>query len=289
MDFRQSAARIGNFLMQRNIRTIVAILVLAVGVPLLYFSAIQIRNDSSNFKLAENENSEIPKSWQDAYFGAVDCAKIDCGLDSDPDQDQLTTKQEYYLNSDPLKKNDLDEILAGLNLNMPGFARSEDRLSSEQINAINAAIDAFDPNLIPKVSESELRVSASSSREQFLKYMADLDALARNNANFRVLGDIASGISQNNPIDADKFNALVKAYISGLKQIEVPKDAIELHKYQIATWLAIPEVKIASSPEEMAARSSAAKQDLVAQAVYLVINQKIADETRKLLDKYQDS
>jgi hypothetical protein len=249
---------------------------------------------------------QIPGWWFQENFGASVCEAEKCKPESDPDNDKLTNYQEYYYKSNPNNadtnnngNSDGQDVAFGFVPDKPGKVTFEDAgsddsivgeslLFNDEIKNVIQSMGDLSKVVLPEVDYSELKISQNNTTDGFITYMTQMDAVSKKYHNPQALQGLDRQIKDQNQDALDQLDLVSKQVSEEYRQIEVPSDALELHKHQIALWRLIPSVVRIPNTSGLGAiyDDSINKWYDSAQSM-IALNQKIDIEVIKLRNKYK--
>lgn len=296
-----------NWIIQNRIKSsfLVFILMVVVGSSYLLVNMFNNRNASKSATAQEEvaKAGDIPGWWYSENFGASVCDEEKCEPESDPDNDKLSNYQEYFYSSDPNNKDtnangnsDGEDVAFGLVPNKPGKVSFEEAGSDEtilgeslayndEIKDVIVGMSDFSKVVTPEVSDSDLKISKEASRDAFVNYILALNSAS---AKYQVLSNIEEAIKQQDQRVLQEINLLSAKIVIDFMNVEVPADAVQLHKYQIALWRIMPKVAtIPASDNNLDALFDQGVNEWYDSVQSMIaLNQKILAELSNLRTKY---
>lgn len=251
---------------------------------------------------------EIPGWWYKDNFGASVCENDNCKMESDPDEDKLTNAQEYYYKTNPNVKDtnqnglaDGEDVSFNYDPSKPGKVTfdeaatddtvlGESLLFDKDVKGIISDLTDLSKIKLPEINELQLKISKTSSKDQFLVYMAELDTATKKYFTTGISAQLENILKSNNVALIQDMSEKAKMLEGDLKQIEVPADAVMLHKYNIAFWQVVPSV--INSPDTNAIDLSSNYNDELnkwydSAQLMVAISQKMDIEAQRLSKKYE--
>jgi hypothetical protein len=211
---------------------------------------------------------EIPGWWYDDHFGSSVCEKDICKNDSDPDKDGLTNQQEFYYHSNPVKADtngngldDGEDVSQNFDPSRPGKITFEQVASDDNIVGESLAFGDDIKKIVsdltkPKefdltsISESTFNISQNNTKENLVSYLKNTNNIYGK----YIPGGIDSLDSLLAEHDQDTIDSLklksAQVY-SELLKIEVPLEAVNLHKYELGFIKLIPRIVEVPSEEDI--------------------------------------
>ena len=248
------------FYNKKSVRILSAAILVLIAAFSFWFLDKRSEDKAKNLVTSEGFDEKIPGWWLADYFGSSVCNEKRCEPNTDPDNDKLTNAQEYYFHSNPLvadtNKNGFDDgedVARGVDPSREGDVAFEEVVTDESIlgetlvynQDIKEIINELtDPNRIelPKINEAEINVIEDNSQEAIAKYLTESDKVF-----LEYFGEDGSSyieqalISNNQTLIEDIKLKFAQALID-FKNLEVPSNALQLHKYGIAYLQLLPLV-----------------------------------------------
>jgi hypothetical protein len=263
--------RFTNWSSQNRIRSAILVFVCLIGLAGVYSSVMMFFNQDEN-KAALNEEeskilSQIPSWWYSQYFKTLTCEIDACQDGSDPDHDGLTNAQEFYYRSDPTNNdtnkngtNDGDDVAKDIDPSLEGnvtfdYAASDENIFGESL-VFNTDIkkminEMVDPNkvILPGIEDKELKISQDNSPEAIAKYFTEAMTIISRDLPKDPGAFIGSAIQSANENSIQQMRVASTRLIIDMKNLEVPREALNFHKYIIIIFSLIPDVMVQPPPE----------------------------------------
>lgn len=299
--------RVYQWTTENRTRSSLVVFALIVTIGSTYGLATKLFNgpvelDATGVEIAAKQG-EVPGWWFNENFGASVCEQEDCLPSADPDKDKLSNYQEYFYSSDPKNTDtnangntDGEDVAFGFVPNKPGKvtfteAGSDETILGEslayndEVKQIIVGMTDYNKVLIPEINELELNVLKTSTRDDFVNYILKMNEETNK---YTVLPNIADSIKQQDPNMLDEIKRLSASLVNDYKNVDVPADAVQLHKYHLALWQLMPMV--AEIPTGTADAESLFDEDVnewydSVQAM-ISLNQKIIAELNNLRQKH---
>ena len=254
----------------RSKKFIAVFALLALGGSFYGYQKFHHQNISgASVVIPQASASEIPGWWLHDYFGSSICSSADCQMNADPDGDKLTNAQEFYYNSNPLKKDtngdgltDGEDVAQGYDPSKPGkvtfaSAASDDEVFGESLlyqkDVDNILSDMTDLSKVqlPTVSDAELNITSDNTKTGIATYLGRMRDI--NNQLFPdSLVQLASaGISNLSDSQIQTIKERASIAVASYKKLAVPSDAVAYHKYSIGIMMVLPTVVNQPTPEQI--------------------------------------
>jgi len=251
---------------------------------------------------------QLPGWWYQQYYGKSVCEIETCKPESDSDRDGLNNAQEFYYHTDPGnghtaedQMDDGDLVAHGFDPSKPGRmtfdqVMSDDNILGESL-VFNQDIkqlinESIDPNkvVLPEISDAELNLVGDNSKESLIQYFTDTKQIFENYFPQNSGSSIEDAVNTNNEDAVNGYGMKFIQAVGDLKQVPVPDDFVQLHKYTIAFLQLLPDV--INSPSQEILND---QYNVEANAWYdktqaaFALYQKMNLEGNRLTNKYQNA
>jgi hypothetical protein len=222
---------------------------------------------SALFEVPEALASDMPGWWYRDHFGNSVCEKQDCKAEADPDSDKLTNDQEFYYHSDPLNRDtngngltDGEDVALNYDPSKPGKVNFDEAASDESIFGESLAFNddvkqilaeetSPDRIKLPEVNSVLLKISEDNSLDALQKYIEESGVVMRKHFPKDIDLFLAEAIETQDLLRIDDLKIRSARTYGDLLKLEVPPDAVDLHKYFLGIYQLLPSVITFPAPE----------------------------------------
>lgn len=250
-------------------------------------------------------NSEIPGWWYQQYFGSSVCDRDICKPGADPDKDKLTNAQEFYYHSDPLKLDtnadglsDGQDVAQGFDPSQPGKTtfdeiKSEDNILGESLVFDTDAVKVFaevtdlSKAKLPQVNTSELKVTNHNSKDTVAAYGRATQQIISQYFPTSITDLMTEAIKSQDSDRLDDLKLRSTKVLIALKSLEVPSNALALHKDYIGIFQLLPAVVSMPAPADLQSQTSLVGNTWFDQTQsFMSLMQQSSIEEKRLQAKY---